>query len=186
MNRLLIVWFALFAVIAAWCGWRLGESASEVQRADREAAAVHRDVDRVVTLRQQVRGLAAGRRPDGDLIARVQRSLVAAALPASALSGVQPRADRQSQGSGLRVQTVQVTLRSLSPAELGAWLAAWRQGEQPWRLDEVQFARVQPGVIGPGTPGIPGTAAVSAIAPGSDNRYDITLALAAPYVEDVP
>ena len=182
-RHLLLVWFALAAAIAAWCGWRLGGSVSEVQLADREAAAAHRDVDRVLALRQQVRGLAAGRRPDGDLIARVQRSLVAAALPASALSGVQPRADRQSQGSGLRVQTVQVTLRSLSPAELGAWLAAWRQGEQPWRLDEVQFARVQPGVIGPGTPG---TEAASAIAPSDDNRYDITLALAAPYVEDVP
>jgi hypothetical protein len=172
----LVVWFVLATAAVGWCGWRLGAGAGDLQRAEREAEAARREVARVLALRHQVRGLAAARRPDGDLIARVQRALVAAALPAGALSGVQPRADRQSQGSGLRVQSVQVTLRALSPAELGSWLAAWRQGEQPWRLDEVQLAHAQPAG---GATGVPG-----AVASGDDNRYDVTLALAAPYVED--
>ena len=61
-----------------------------------------------------------------------QQALVGAGLPITAFSGVQPRADQTA--NGLRIQTVQLRLQGLRPADFGAWLAAWTTADQPWRL----------------------------------------------------
>lgn len=173
-SGLFLLWFAVGLSVAVWSGMRLGSAQSQMANAESARAAIERDVTRIHLLRAQVSGLSVGRRPDGDLIARVQRALSDAGLPISACSGVQPRADQTRPGAGVRVQTVVMTLRGLLPSEFGAWLAAWRAGDQTWRLDDVQLTRVS----GPTAPG-------TSVARSDGNRYDITLVLAAPYVEEV-
>jgi hypothetical protein len=168
----ILLWLAVFGVLVVWGGVRLGSAHAQIGAADAARAATERDLIRVQQLRAEVRGVSVGRRPDGDLISRVQRALGDAGLPVTACSGVQPRADQSRPGAGIRVQTVVTTLRGLLPAEIGAWLAAWRAGDQPWRLDDVQFSRVAT------------TPAATTVAPNDGNRYDVTLVLAAPYVED--
>lgn len=177
MNRsarlLFGMWVLVLLGVVVWAGGRLGAAQSQITAADAARAAIERDVAHVQQLRAEVRGVSLGRRPDGDLITRVQRALSDAGLPVAACSGVQPRADQLRAGGGIRVQTVLMTLRGLAPAEFGAWLAAWRAGDQTWRLDDVQFSRASTV-----------TAAVSPVAAGEGNRYDIALVLAAPFVED--
>jgi hypothetical protein len=172
-SGLFLLWFVVGLSVVAWSGMRLGSAQSQITAADAARSAIERDVAKVQLLRAQVRGLSVGRRPDGDLIARVQRALSDAGLPVSACSSVQPRADQTRPGAGVRVQTVVMTLRALLPAEFGAWLAAWRAGDQTWRLDDVQLTRVS-------VPTAPG----AAVARSEGNRYDVALVLAAPYVEE--
>lgn len=168
----ILVWLAVAGVLGVYGGARLGSAQAQAGAADAARLAAEHDLVRVQQLRAEVRGVSIGRRPDGDLISRVQRALGDAGLPVSACSGVQPRADQSRPGAGIRVQTVVTTLRGLLPAEFGAWLAAWRAGDQAWRLDDVQFTRVAT------------TPAVTTVARNDGNRYDVTLVLAAPYVED--
>lgn len=172
-GLIITAWFIIGVAVVSWSGLRLGSAESQIRAADAARTAVERDLSKVHRLRAQVRGVSVGRRPDGDLIGRVQRALSDAGLPVSACSGVQPRADQTGPGAGLRVQTVVMTLRGLLPAEFAAWLAAWRAGDQTWRLDDVQLTRV-PVPTGPG----------ASVARGDGNRYDVALVLAAPYVEE--
>jgi hypothetical protein len=167
----MVLWLAVISALVVWGGIRLGAAHAQVAAADAARTATERDLVRVQQLRAEVRGVSVGRRPDGDLISRVQRALGDAGLPMSSCSGVQPRADQSRPGAGIRVQTVVTTLRGLLPAEFGAWLAAWCAGDQVWRLDDVQFTRVV-------------TAPAATVARSDGNRYDVTLVLAAPYVED--
>ncbi len=171
-QGIILLWFIVALGVVAWSGMRLGSARSQITAADDARAGIERDLLKVQALRAQVRGVSVGRRPDGDLIARVQRALSDAGLPVSACSGVQPRADQTRPGAGVRVQTVVMTLRGLLPAEFGAWLAAWRAGDQTWRLDDVQLTRVVP------------TGAGGLVARSDGNRYDVALVLAAPYVEE--
>lgn len=172
-SMLIAVWFIIGFAVVVWSGLRLGSAESQIRAADAARTALERDLTKVHQLRAQVRGVSVGRRPDGDLIGRVQRALSDAGLPVSACSGVQPRADQTRPGAGVRVQTVVMTLRGLLPAEFAAWLAAWRAGDQTWRLDDVQLTRV-PVPTGPG----------GSVARSDGNRYDVALVLAAPYVEE--
>lgn len=168
----MLVWCVVAGVVVVWGGIRLGAAQTSIASADANRNAVERDLEKVQRLREQVRGVSLGRRPDGDLITRVQRALSDAGLPITACSGVQPRADQTRPGAGVRVQTVVTTLRNLLPAEFGAWLAAWRAGDQTWKLADVQLSRAG------------ATAPSATVAGGDGNRYDVTLVLAAPYVED--
>lgn len=174
-SGIFLLWFVVVLGVITWSGLRLGSAQSQIAAADTARSAIERDLTMVQKLRAQVRGVSVGRRPDGDLITRVQRALSDAGIPVNACSGVQPRADQTRPGAGVRVQTVVMTLRNLLPSEFGAWLAAWRAGDQTWRLDDVQLTRVS----------VP-TAASGVVARGDGNRYDVALVLAAPYVEEDP
>ncbi len=172
-SGIVILWLVVGLSVVVWSGLRLGSAQSQIAAADAARSVIERDLTKVQQLRAHVRGVSVGRRPDGDLIARVQRALSDAGIPVSACSGVQPRADQTRPGAGVRVQTVVMTLRNLLPSEFGAWLAAWRAGDQTWRLDDVQLTRVA----------VP-TAPSAAVARTEGNRYDVALVLAAPYVEE--
>lgn len=165
-----LLWGCVAAAVLAW-GWlRLGQADERWRAALEQSAALHRDVQRLGDLRGRIQAPVRGRRPQDDLVSRAQQALTAAGLPVSAFSGVQPRADQTA--NGLRIQTVQLRLQGLRPAEFGAWLAAWTTPDQPWRLGELQMTHAAAGQ----TP-------LTAL---DTNRFDLTLVLTAPYVEDRP
>ena len=172
-QLMIALWSMVILGVVAWSGMRLGTAQAQIATANASRSAIEREVTQVQRLRAEVRGVSLGRRPDGDLITRIQRALSDAGIPVAACTGVQPRADQVRAGGGIRVQTVLMTLRGLTPAEFGAWLAAWRAGDQTWRLDDVQFTRAAASVV-----------AAPAIAVGDSNRYDIAIVLAAPFVEE--
>lgn len=134
----------------------------------RRRADVQASLARLAELQATV-SASPERRPDADLVTRVQQTLLAAGLPIAAFSGVQPQGD-QAAGAGVRVQAVLLRLVQLRPAELGAWASAWQQAGGSWRIAELQLSH---------TP---------AAAPGAadDNRYDAAILLAAPYAAETP
>lgn len=168
MNRLTspaMLWIAVGAAVLLWGWFRIDQATSRTTAAQAQFATLIKDLNRLEDLRGKVQAPVRGRRPQDDLVTLAQKALVAAGLPVTACSGVQPRADQSA--NGLRIQTVQLRLQGLRPGEFGAWLAAWSTPDQPWRLAEVQM--------------------VHASAAGLDNnRYDLTLTLTAPYLEDRP
>jgi hypothetical protein len=180
LQPLVLAWTVAVLGIAAWCALRWGSAAERERVAQAACAAMGQDIQRLQALRAASPVSAHGRRPDADLVTRAQRALADAGLPIGACSGVQPRADQVSPGTAVRVQTVQLTLRGLSPAELGGWLAAWHAVTQPWLVSELQLVHVA-------TAAAPAAAAAATNNPSLDsNRFDISVVLAAPYLEAPP
>jgi hypothetical protein len=164
------LWAAAILTVLIWGVVRLGQADLAWREArDRHATTV-RDLARLEALRAQVPSPASGRRPQDDLVVRAQQALAAAGLPASACSGVQPRADQTA--GGVRIQSVQLRLTGLRPADIGAWLAAWAAGGQTWNIGELQMNHAAGGTDGAAALDI--------------DRYDLTLVLTTPYVEDHP
>jgi hypothetical protein len=163
-----LVWAAVLAAIALYGWFRLAGAGERLRTAQAQAAAQQRDLDRLVALRGRGPAPGQGRRPQDDLVGRAQRALAAAGLPVAACSGVQPRADQVADG--LRLQTVQLRLQGLRPVEFAAWLAAWSTPDQPWRMSELQMVH----------------AATSGATALDSNRFDLTIILTAPYLEDRP
>lgn len=165
-----LLWSCAILVALTWGWFRLEQADSRARAAQEQLAALNQDVLRLGELRGRIQSPVRGRRPQDDLVTRAQRALTAAGLPITAFSGIQPRADQT--GNGLRIQTVQLRLQGLRPAEFGAWLAAWSTPDQPWKLSEVQMAHAS-------------VAPTMTLALDS-NRFDLTLVLTAPYLEDRP
>jgi hypothetical protein len=170
-------WLCILVLLAGWAWLRLGGAADQDQQATAHLTAMVHDLDRLRFLRAGEHALAHGKRPEADLITRAQRALADAGLPVSVCSGVQPRADQVTPAGGVHVQTVQLTLRGMHPQELGSWLAAWTSTEQPWRVSDLQL--VHAGIQTPGTAGNDSSGLDS-------NRFDVSVVLSAPYVEDSP
>jgi hypothetical protein len=165
------LWACAFATVLAWGWFRLDQAAARTAAAQAQLAGVNQDLQRLADLRARVQAPVRGRRPQDDLVTRAQQALTAAGLPIAAFSGVQPRADQTV--NGLRIQTVQLRMQGLRPAEFGAWLAAWSGPDQPWRLGELQMVHST----------APPTAGAATL---DTNRFDLTLVLTVPYVEDRP
>lgn len=167
-----LLWAGAVAVVAAW-GWlRLGQASATFATAQGQFITLNQDLQRLGGLRTRIQAPIQGRRPQDDLVTLAQKALTAAGLPIAAFSGVQPRADQTI--NGLRIQTVQLRLQGLRPAEFGTWIAAWTTPDQTWRLSEVQMVHA--------TPAAGGTSGAAL----DSNRFDLTLVLTAPYLEDRP
>jgi hypothetical protein len=177
LTPAVVGWLCVLVVLAGWAWMRLGRAAEQDLQATTHLTTMIHDLDRLRTLRAGEHALAHGKRPEADLITRAQRALADAGLPVSVCSGVQPRADQVTPAGGVHVQTVQLTLKVLRPQELGSWLAAWSSTEQPWRVSDLQL--VHAGIQTPGTAGTDSNSLDS-------NRFDVSVVLSAPYVEEAP
>jgi hypothetical protein len=166
-----VLWVSLSAAVPLWGWFRLDQADGRTAAANAQFGLVNQDLQRLADLRARVQTPARGRRPQDDLVTRAQQALVSSGLPIAAFSGVQPRADQTV--NGVRIQTVQLRLQGLRPADVGAWLAAWSTPDQPWRLSELQMVHS----TAPSTAGA---------APLDTNRFDLTLVLTVPYLEDRP
>lgn len=169
-----LLWACAVVAVLAW-GWlRLDQAGGRARTAQEQFATLNQDLQRLTELRARIQAPVRGRRPQDDLVTVAQKALVTAGLPITCCSGVQPRADQTI--NGMRIQTVQLRLQGLRPAEFGAWLAAWNTPDQPWRLSETQMVHT--------------TAPPAAVNPAGmaldNNRFDLTLVLTAPYLEDRP
>ena len=126
------------------------------------------DVNRVLALRGREQRVAEQKRPDQDVIARVNAALAGAEIPTSRFSGLRPHSDSPLPGAdrdlAYRRQTVNVRLRQLTIAELGAFLETWTDTQDLWTATTLELSHVR------------NTA--------DPARFDISILLSATYVAD--
>ena len=121
----------------------IGNGALQSQRAHAAARAAETQlataVDKareVMELRSKQQRVAAGERPPQDVIAQINRTLAEVGIRSDRLTGLEPVADRALSGSAAagryRRQSVSATIDRLEPAEIGRFLAEWRQSQPMW------------------------------------------------------
>ncbi len=129
------------------------------------------DAQEVIGLRSQQQQIAHAEQPENDLIARVNITLDRAALGDESLGGLRKEADSAiASRSGAETadyykQSFRLNLKSLSPAELGRFLAAWRETQPLWTVTRIDLTHQR----GRGKTG---------------DKYDATIVLTAVYVAD--
>ncbi len=144
-------------------------SAGRLSRArahDRSAISslerVAHDAGRVLELRASRQTVAEQKRPEQDVIARVNAVLSEAGLEERHFGGLRPESDSAVPGSAHRRQTLRITLRQLGLPELGAFLERWAASQELWTPTRLELSRAQ-------TQADPG-------------RYDVSILIAATYI----
>ncbi len=123
---------------------------------------VAHDAGRVLELRASGQTVAEQKRPEQDVIARVNAVLSEAGLGEHHFGGLRPESDSALPGSACRRQTLRITLRQLGLPELGAFLERWAASQELWTPTRVELLRAQ-------TQADPG-------------RYDVSILITATYI----
>ena len=135
---------ALAALAAALAlslqGRRLRDAAQDGQSARARVESLADDARAVLRLRDTAATASEDERPTADVIALVNRVLTAAGVPTSRFQGCSPEGDAPVPGSAdLRRQSVRVAFKDLAVADVGAFLAAWRDAGTAWTPTAVEI-----------------------------------------------
>ena len=146
---------------------RAAQAMAELDLAAVSLERVRSQAHRVLELRTARQRAAQQKRPEQDLIARVNASLAAAGIDQSHFAGVRPRSDVALTGheSGpieYRRQSVQLSLRRLRMASLGAFLTEWASSQPLWTPTQIDLTHAR----------------------GEDARYDARILVSATYIAD--
>ncbi len=141
---------------------RLSRARAHDRSAISSLEGVAHDAGRVLALRASRQTVAEQKRPEQDVIARVNAVLAEAGLGERHFGGLRPESDSAVPGSARRRQTLRITLRQLGLSELGAFLERWAVSQELWTPTRVELSRAQ-------TQADPG-------------RYDVSMLIAATYI----
>ncbi|MFO0826729.1 MAG: hypothetical protein U0572_01160 [Phycisphaerales bacterium] len=166
------------ALLAVAIGARSLES-RRAALAEREslAADAARDVATVLELRGKRERASLRERPRQDLIARVRTVMRETSLAEAAFAGIQSEGDAPAgegaagEAAGFRAQSMRLSLHGVALAELGRFLARWRESQPLWTPTSIELLPV---AARPGRQSKEEDAAVE--------RFDSTIVLASVYV----
>ncbi len=127
---------------------RLSTARQRLGVAEASLADTVGDGRRVLDLRQRQQRVAETKRPSQDLIARVNATLAKAGIPQTRFASHQPRPDAALPAAApdapiYRRQQVQINLRQMAMAELGAFLKAWSASQELWTPTRIELSRMR-------------------------------------------
>ncbi|MCB9492560.1 MAG: hypothetical protein H6674_10895 [Dehalococcoidia bacterium] len=140
-TTLLVAPAALVAALAlSLQGQRLRAATHDSESARARIESLADDARAVLRLRDTAATASEDERPTADVIALVNRVLTAAGVPTSRFQGCSPEGDAAVPGSSdLRRQSVRIALKDMAVADVGAFLAAWRDEGTVWTPTAVEI-----------------------------------------------
>jgi hypothetical protein len=143
----ILVAASVFTVALLVSGKRLVNASSKLATAQAALVNTENDVERVLQLRTAKQTIAEHRRPDQDVIARVNSALAEAGIPLERFGGLRPESDTAVPGSThgqaiYRRQSVRVALNDLTLAQIGRFLSQWYASQPLWvptKIDLTHF-----------------------------------------------
>jgi hypothetical protein len=159
---------ATFSLPIAIGAKRLDDARDRVDEARSRVIETATAVQRVLDLRSSAQRVDEVKRPQQDLIARVNGVLAEAGLPTDAFGALTLSADAELPGSPpesplvYKRQSVRINLKQLTLPGVGAFLAAWTRSQPLWPPSQIELVHPK--------------------GKGAGDRYDVTLMVEATYV----
>ncbi len=163
---------------------RLSHMAQRAHAASQDLQLLEQEAVELLYLRDQEERISWNAKPESDLLALVNDTLVRANIPNRKLEGLSAQSDAAAsnsakehysslQRSTLRKQMTTITLNALSPSECVRFLSAWRVNAGVWSIEQVEMVHAQP--IHRGSSTRPMSLS------DDNNQYDVRLVIAALY-----
>ena len=133
--------FIVVALVCASLGLAARRSAAqrELQAAEMNTNRINADLARISELRAMRQTAAEAKRPDQDVIARVNTALAQAGIAPSSLGGLQPELDAALPGGLHRRQSVRISLSQLTMQQLGSFLHHWSIAQPLWVPERIDL-----------------------------------------------
>jgi hypothetical protein len=147
MTKAVVLGVAILAVLAlpiVISAKRLTAANHQWQKTHNELASAGHSAARVMELRSQQQTVAEQKRPDQDVIARINAVLAEAGIPTSSLAGVTPESDTElAGGKFLRCQSIRISLKELTVQQIGDLLAYWTERQPLWVPTRIELVHVK-------------------------------------------
>ncbi|MCI0353302.1 MAG: hypothetical protein L0Z53_28110 [Acidobacteriales bacterium] len=123
---------------------RLNSASSRLTTASLNLEQTIQDAQRILELRAKQQTIAEHKRPDQDVIARVNTVLAESGITSDRFGGLRPESDAavphsKANGAAYGRQSVRITLNELSVSQVGAFLARWSQTQPLWIPSRIEL-----------------------------------------------
>lgn len=145
---LLLVLGSILGIGVSLSAKRLADARARLDGAQSSLAQTRGDINRVLELRAKRQTIAEQKRPDQDIIARVNAVLAEVGIPSDRFDGLRPESDAALPRSGdsqssYRRQSVRVTLNDLSVTQVGEFLSRWSASQPLWIPTRIELTHAR-------------------------------------------
>jgi hypothetical protein len=126
-------------ILSAWAGRRYINARSEAAISLRQLTIVRNDAREIAAIRAAAPPESRRHRPPPGLASRVADVVSRAGLPQSALQNLSPETEAAADTSGLRKQSMKITLDGLTLPQLGRFLEVWRATQPLWMVASIDI-----------------------------------------------
>jgi hypothetical protein len=169
IGACILIGSAVVVVIVFW--HRMGERKAELQVVRAAWERTLMDARAIEELRSQSERVSLRARPTQDVIARIHAALAECGIPPDRFAELRNDSDTSlpSTADGnthYRIQSLALSLRGLTVADLGGFLDSWSRANPSWTITRITLAHAR-----------------KSQDPG-DDKFDISVILSALYVGD--
>ena len=137
------IWLAALCVPIVISASRLSDATMQLDAALTAQQRVINEAQQIIRLRTKQQRIAEHKRPEQDVIARVNTTLAEAGIPPERFGELRPESDAALPNTAYRRQSVRITLDELSIIELGAFLNQWSQSQQLWTPTRLELSHAR-------------------------------------------
>ncbi len=156
------IWLGALCIPIVVSTGRLSDARMQHNAALAAQQRVIDEAQQIVQLRSKQQRIAEHKRPEQDVIARVNATLAEAGIPPERFGGLRPESDGALPDSAYRRQSVRISLDDLSITDLGAFLSQWSRTQQLWTPTRLELSHARSKI--------------------DDDRYNVVILITATYL----
>lgn len=136
---ILSFWLGLLSTLTVVSGKRLANASYQQISAQTTLVKLTKDAQSIIDLRSKQQVVAERKRPEQDVIAKVNAALADVGIPYKHFDSLRPESDGALPDSKYRRQSIRINLNELTVAELGAFLKQWNQAQKLWTPTRIEL-----------------------------------------------
>ena len=137
------IWLAALCVPIVISAGRLSDARVQHDAALHAQQRLINEAQQIIRLQSKQQRIAEHKRPEQDVIARVNATLADAGIPSERFGGLRPESDGALPNTAYRRQSVRISLNELSISQLGAFLDQWSQSQQLWTPTRLELSHAR-------------------------------------------
>ena len=137
------IWLTVLCVPIVVSASRLNDAQRQLNATLTAQQRLINEAQQIIRLRSKQQRIAEHKRPEQDVIARVNTTLAEAGILPERFGGLRPESDTALPNTAYRRQSVRITLDELSIIELGAFLDQWSESQPLWTPTRLELSHTR-------------------------------------------